>query len=417
MHEARVNRRSGRWILIGGFLLLFALAGLVALWPKGWHKGGGVNVIAGDTAASASPVGESAADKARRAAIAALGPIKKREGTNGADLYKDAMGLYAQLSDADKKMLNDHHSKLDPKVAAALYAKIKPIMDLLRKARRADYVDWGVDFNSPRDALVAVANDSIDLESMVQWDGIYRFTIDPDGAVGDLATGETMLRSEMEPQGLSGAIFQAGSHFIDMRLLAQNASGISDAATSDLEYMTNVAATGQLFQEALTVDAARIQSLLDGSADPATLNRAQGSVGFTYPNRPALAPPESIRDMQWIEQADQEMATAVMEPEPQFQQWWTGKLAEAASTPATNLAVGALMYMRTFAQVSVTENAMFMAGMALEQNNQAQFESINDPATGQPFTYTQTATGFDLGSTLQFAGKAESFSFPAPEGK
>ena len=55
---------------------------------------------------------------------------------------------------------------------------------------------------------------------------------------------------------------------------------------------------------------------------------------------------------------------------------------------------------RNEAMVQSVENAMFAAGMALEQGNQAQFQSIIDPATDRPFTYTQTANGFKLGSTL-----------------
>jgi hypothetical protein len=66
----------------------------------------------------------------------------------------------------------------------------------------------------------------------------------------------------------------------------------------------------------------------------------------------------------------------------------------------------------------VVQDALLNAGIALEQNNQAQFQTITDPTTGQPFTYTQTAGGFKLSSALRpSSGKPVTMDFGAPPGQ
>jgi hypothetical protein len=287
-------------------------------------------------------------------------------------------------------------------------------MDLLRKARRASYVDWGLASPAYDDVSRAVAINTMNLEEVDQWEATYRFQSDPDGAVGDLATGEAMLRSEVDGLGLSGLIPEIGCHFVDMKLLARNVAGISNAASPDLDYVANGATTPQLFEGAFSLEAARMQGYVDGSADPAALSRAETAAGLNFGDSAAPSPRQAIADLEWIERTEQAMGTAMMEPGPQFQQWWSAKEAEAASMPGTGLTVTLLRAVQGYVQVSIAESAMLSAGMALEEGDQARFDSIVDPATGQPFTYTQTATGFQLGSGVRLGEKTVSLSFLAP---
>jgi hypothetical protein len=420
MHEARAtDPRRGRIVL--GVVLLLTILVLLMVMREG-RKSGGANIAEPDVAAMSNPSVESAAEKARRAAIAALGPIKRRGGINAVDLYKEAMGLYAQLTDAEKKMLERPRDKVDPKVAAALYAKIQPIMDLLRNGRKADYADWGLGPMTFGPAKNAQVEKTLDLNQLARWDAIYRFQSDPDGAVDDLAAMEAMNRSEND--SLFGLIVQKNMHLGTMSLLAQNAAGITNAAAADLAYITSPATTEQLFQNGMNANAAILQAELDEYANPATRSQAEPLFNnwSNFKNGKVVVerinPAEGVSEMEWLEQTEQAFATTLTEPEPQFQQWWTQKLAEAASMPTTSIALRKMALTRPQVEASITENAMLAAGMALEQGDQAQFQSILDPATGQPFTYTQTATGFQLGSaSLIGPGKPVSLSFSTPAAK
>jgi hypothetical protein len=152
--------------------------------------------------------------------------------------------------------------------------------------------------------------------------------------------------------------------------------------------------------------------MLDEYADPAT--RTQEERMF---RSASITPQEAVSEMKWLAQTEQALGNTLQEPDAQFQQWWTQKQAEASSMPLASPELGSLAGARNVAQVSLVENAMVEAGLVMEQGNQAQFQSIVDPSTGQPFKYTQTANGFQLASPLQYKGKPVTLDFgpPAPK--
>jgi hypothetical protein len=413
MHEVRAASSRRNWLVLGAVLLLTLLA-LSLLLKQRRNAAAGANAAAPDAAASSLLSDLSAAEKARRAAIAALGPIKRREGTNAAEFYKQAIGLYNQLTDDEKNMLRHPRDKQDPKVAAALYAKIQPIMDLLRKARKADYADWGLGPMTLENSTNKTAQytSAQQLAVLAIWDSTYRFQSDPDGAVGDLAAMEALGRSEDD--SLIGLMVENSIHSGAMWLLAQNAGGITSAAGPDLAEIVNPAAVQQSFQIGLDAEASMLQSALDEYANPATRN---GSLIQKWTSLGALSGEQAVSDLEWLEQTEQALGTDLQESNAQFQQWWAQKQAQAASMPLVGTALSNLANVRAQSQMSVAWNAMLAAGMALEQNNQAQFQSIPDPSTGQPFTVTQTATGFQLGSAMQYHGKPVTLSFSMPAAK
>jgi hypothetical protein len=406
MHVARAGFPKRNRLLTGGALLLLA-ALLVLVRAEHTVRPGG-KAIAPVAGAPAVPLAGLTPDNARRAAVAALGPIKRRGGVNAADFYKQAIGLYAGLTEREKDILLHREHKADPKVAAALYAKIQPIMDLLRRGRKADYADWGLGPKTTLDAATTMAqvNSILNLGIVAQWDASYRFASDPDGAVSDLAAMDAVARSGYD--SFIGFIEGNSLHMGAMTLLAQNAGGITAASESDLAYIISTAAAEQSFRDGVNGEAAMLQAMLDEYFNPAT--RAQAE--------PYLANSKAVSDMQWLERTEQELAGTLQQPETQFQQWLTQKQAEAASKPVAAPVITLLGNVRHIEQMSAVDNAMFAAGMAVEQNNQGQYQSIADPATGQPFTYTQTANGFQLGSALlQRPGKPMSMSFSTPAGK
>ncbi len=179
--DMSIDLRRG-WLVPAGILLLL----LIALWlplREERKAGGGADIMTrGEMGAPSDQAAESAAEKARREAIGALGPIKRRDGINGADLYKRAIDLYSGLTDAEKEMLKSLKKKPEQEAAAALYKRIQPIMDLLRKARMANYADWGLGPMTVATNLGPQIDIERNLTSVALWDSSYRFSSDPDGA-------------------------------------------------------------------------------------------------------------------------------------------------------------------------------------------------------------------------------------------
>lgn len=173
-HTAAIHDRRP-WIGAGIALLVIILVLSIQLPPR-------LQVLAQPGAQAQSPTDSpllnlSPADAARRAAIAKLGPINVPAGVNAAESYSRAMALYNQLTDADKNVLQNWRTKLDPQSAAALSAKLQPILRLLRDASDATYVDWGADPITPdaRDARLSAMQS---LSQVAQWEANHRFQTD-----------------------------------------------------------------------------------------------------------------------------------------------------------------------------------------------------------------------------------------------
>jgi hypothetical protein len=426
MHDVRITRKGRTWVVVGVLFLLVVLLGVSTLLPQRW-RAGRIAAVIPDTAASPGSIEESAADQARRAAIAALGPIKRRAGTNAADYYREALGLYNGLTDAEKKMLANWRVKGNAKAEAALYAKIQAIMDLIRKGRTANYADWGVGpyrFDDPStvSANIAVLNSIRNLAMMSAWEANYRFGSDPSGALADLAAMDAMGQSADDD--LLGFVIGIGMHALALNVLASNAGVVSGDGDADLSKLTNPAAIYQAYQAGMDGEASAFQALVDEYNDPATQAHAQSlfeqiSVTGRTKNDPINSNPAEIAsEMQWIEQTEEALGGTLQESDAQFQQWWAQKEAETASMPVAAHTLAVMTSPRINAQSALVLDVMVEAGLALEQGEQAQFQAITDPTTGQPFTYTQTAGGFQLASPFKNPnGKPVTLNFGAPAGQ
>lgn len=336
--------RVGRYLVCAVFVAILVLCGLLMRKP-----GGAANGTAGKLPAIGKlGATENLAEQERRQEIARLGPIQ-RDGVNGADIYAKAMALYSRLSDADQRALQDWSNdwiddpkwSTDPKLRAnaAFYGRLQPILSLLRQARKADYLDWGIDPRNP-----GGSSDLWVVSRVGLWSAAYEFQADPELAVGDLAAAQALGWSWSS--GSREFSYSPTSEVFTM--LAQNAPLVPEDAAADLNYILDPAAAMQ-----------------------------------------------SVRDAFKTNEA---LAQVLSEPPAQFQQWINQ--VYAGSPGPKSVASGAAYGLAT-AEQDMVEAAMFEAGMALEQGDQAQFQSITDPATGAPFVYTQTDSGFQLRSNVQ----------------
>jgi hypothetical protein len=402
MHDTRATHPWRRRLVLGAALLLAFLA--LSIFQFGRTRdSSGANAGTVQVATPPASETESAAEKARRAAIAALGPFKSK-GVNAADLYADASSLYAALTPEEKNILSHPHDKPDADAAAALYEKLQPIMDLLRRARDANYVDW----NMGPLTLGTSMNTRIDqghaLAQVALWESGYRFQSNPDGAVSDLTALVLLGRSECDT--MIGLALENSFRTDAIELIAQNAGSISSAASPDIAYIVSQPAAQERFQDGMNGEVSELQSYLVQYSDPST------RVPMDADN--TISPEKVASTVQFLEQTDQALGTANLEPQAQFQQWWDQQIGASATLPVATAALKAQELVISREQASMVENAMLAAGIALEQGDQAQFQSIVDPSTGQPFTCTQTDTGFQLVSPTQYKGNPVTLTFFTP---
>jgi hypothetical protein len=419
---ARENRLL--WIAAGVGLVVLVLILSIFAGPRGVPQSSPAGASSAAASASASPA-LSAAEAARRAAIAQLGPIKHPEGTNAAEMYHQANELYKQLSADDKKALRDMNKDLDPKRVADLTAKIQPIMQLLRDARTANYVDWGPDdFSTAQGQKRAEANGTVlALSRVARWDATYHLDSDPELAIGDLAAADAMAsNNSIDPTAYT---ISCSVHEDGLAVLEQSAGALSSLSAQDAALISDNTWISQDFKSMADSGASVYQNLLDQYLDPATRDQAakvtsepflSGTVPGAAPNAQGL-----VAELQWAVQALQHYAGSVQEPTAEFQQWSAQMKAESASMPIGDVFYGNYDYFqmnRTYAESATVQYAMIAAGIALQQGNQAQFQSIADPATGQPFTVIQTAGGFQLSSPFKnYAGEQLIIPFGAPPAK
>jgi len=414
------DRQWLRWlacaILLMGSLVAILLtpgpSGLAPHAPDTRDSVGDDSAGGNSTGMGSTPVPLSPAERARRAAIAALGPIDK--GPNGADLYREAIKLFSALTDDEKKMLAGNYRSQDPRAAAALYSKLQSIMGLLRQARGAGYVNWDAGQNRSADlasAVTAQVNDAYALSLVADWEADYRFQSDPAGAVGDIAATDSMAHSV--ELGLPGILAAGDIHMSGLQILADNATAIPIASQQELATILNPAVIRESYQIGMFNEADAINNLLTGEGDPAA--NANASAILSGNQNPAVTP-EQIRVAEpWMAQTAQDLATKVDEPTQQFWQWWASNLATA---PDPTVVQNSNLYeARGSAQATMVANLMFQAGLSLGQGDQTTLTTIIDPFTSQPFIYSSTATGFTLTSPGRFQGEPLTFTFPAPISK
>ena len=255
-----------------------------------------------------------------------------------------------------------------------------------------------------------------DLAWLGHWDAAYRFQSgDAGGAVGDLAALEAMGRSG--DVSLAGLRLEDSVHSGAIQLLAENAGDIFSVAQGDIAYILSPGVAEQSFRAGLESEAAIQKALLDEYNNPATRSASAlqrwGSGGYDA----TTGVEAKVAEAEWRMTTEQALETTLAESDEEFRAWWVRQFAEIYWKTGADETPQILAAVRGEAKKWIVTSAMLNAGLALEQNNQAGFQSILDPASGKPFAYTQTATGFELASAMLDSSGPVKLSFSTPAGK
>ena len=98
-------------------------------------------------------------------------------------------------------------------------------------------------------------------------------------------------------------------------------------------------------------------------------------------------------------------------PEADYHEWLTSLDAIRKTNPFAEQFLSVIETVLTRTQAIKVYSAMAVAGLSVTQDGPGALQSHLDPSTGQPFTYNQTADGFELESSFQLKGKSLKLPF------
>ena len=125
----------------------------------------------------------------------------------------------------------------------------------------------------------------------------------------------------------------------------------------------------------------------------------------------SLGPTQAIADIRQVAEIEREFANRFESTEANQREWMADLEAGNTINPFVGIFFFADERVVSTTQAATVKNALAAAGLAVIENGLDALQSHSDPATGQPFTYTQTADGFDLESRFQFREKPLKLSF------
>ena len=403
-------------IIPGAFLWYVWTPGLVVKRASPVTKSVAVpaNMVA--TSAPSSPLpDERAAEPAARTGVDASG------------FYKDAFALFDALTEEEKKMLARPTEEVDADAAHALFEKIQPIMELLRRAAAADYCDWGfgpIDFDSPLPHLGKAQN----LAKVALWNAAYRFPSEAEGAIGDLAA-RARLGSHLA-ETLIGLLVEASFDKSANNLLRQNAGSLDAAAADEARaFLTGSTLNGDI-KRAMQGEASGSRAALEKLAAQSTDERMKLVTAYGLDNEKAepderaklqrieelLRDPAQIKaEMDFLTETQTGMIEAMTWPDDRFRAWSQETQAKAREHPLAALSLPVYDGIHARIEEARVQRAMLNAGMDILQNGPARLGELRDPVTGRGFAYVPKTGGFELQSAFQVKGKPVTMSFGKPE--
>lgn len=334
------------------------------------------------------PASASGAPRSETVAPQAFTEETSPSGTNAADLYKGAFVLWRQLSDEDKKLLKER-AKIDPATAPAVFEKIKPILELLREAARAEYCDWAMEeptFEKPLPQMQLV----MDLGRVAAWAAAYLFKQDPDAACQVLADHQS-LGDSVGNYCLIGSLVQKSLESVADNVLRDNFASLTPALAEKYKALFAPSAVGTDFPEAFQAESALMRKIAD-IPQFAELQKQR---------------PISAGQMEQILKQYEQGSKMMQASDEEFSQW-NSQLQNLAKGAAMEGVVPAWEGVRSSLQKRVIERQMLGAALAFRGSASGQ------PMVGdQSFIFRQTPNGFELESRARFDGKPVVLSFPS----
>ena len=332
--------------------------------------------------------------------------------TNAATIYQQAFALYDALSKEDKDLISYWQTNVDASVEAELCGKIQPICDLMQQATTATNCDWGVE-RLKYGSIMPYLDPSRHLARAAVWSATHCRTNNASVAVDDLLASSRLGQNVEIPPSVIGYLVNMSIQERVIKSAAMQASTL--ARDPRLVQLFNDANYYAEFRRGLDQEAEISDQTADAIAAMTTeemmqlLNKALG--GSSTNPLPTMDQAQTIAYLRQIAELQRQYAQTLELPEADYNKWLAGQTAFRQTNPFANIFFSTMGENMTKTQLFTVYNAMAAAGLAVVREGMGALQLYTDPSTGLPFTYRQTADGYELESSFPFRGKPLKLSF------
>ena len=330
--------------------------------------------------------------------------------TNAATVYRQAFAIFDALSKEQKYMVTDWRTNVDPSVAAELCEKIQPICDLVHQAAAATNCDWGlgpIKYTS----LLPHLNPCRYLARTVVWSAAHCRTNDPSAVVDDLVSASRLGQNVALTPVVVGHLVNLSIQQTVIDFATMQASTL--AGDSRLVQLLNGFNYDEELRRVIDQDAGMSDRTAAAIAtmSPEEIKQMVDAFQSSGVQLPPMEPTQMSAYIRQKADLQRQYAQTLALPEADYHEWLTSLDAIRKTNPFAEQFLSNIEVILTKTQAMAVYSAMAAAGLVVMQGGPGALQSHLDPSTGRPFTYTQTADGFDLESSFQFRGKSLTLSF------
>ena len=335
--------------------------------------------------------------------------------TNSAVIYREAFDMYNALSKEEKDMLGDWRTNVDASVVAELCAKVQPMCDLLHQAAAVTNCDWGLEQPMNFDTRLPHLNPSRGLARAAAWSVEHCRTGDPSAAIDDLVAA-SLLGQKLSSSALIGHLVDLAMQGIVIDSLADHASLLASAGDTRLAELFKNASYDESLRGAYELEADMVTREVDKLA---TMPPEEAMHEITrvsdntkaVPQIESMGQEQAIADLRQVAELVRQLVEAPEWSDAEYRAWRTSVDEAGKTNPFIESFVTGLDKAAIRTEAMTVRTAMAGAGLAVVQDGPNALQSHPDPSTGRPFTYTQTADGFELQSSFQFQQKPVTLTF------
>jgi hypothetical protein len=331
--------------------------------------------------------------------------------TNAAAIYRQAFALYDALSNEQKEVVSNWRTNVDASVEAELCEKIQPICELMHQASVLTNCDWGlkrpITFVTPLPHLSQCRN----IARAAVWNATHCRTDEPTRAVDDLVA-TSRLGQIMSP-GIIGHLVDLAIQNNVIEAVAEHASILANASDPRLEQLFTDAYCEEGLYRGIEQEGDMISALADewAAMPPEEFAREMKSLKNDDPKWQSLDPAQVLAAWRQVADLEREHASVLGATDAEYREWLARLQAVRETNPFVESFLPNFDPVTDRTQVVIVRSAMVAAGLAVMQSGTGALQSHPDPVTGQQFTYTHTANGFELQSGYQFNCQPLKLSF------
>ncbi len=325
--------------------------------------------------------------------------------TNAAVLYRQAFALYDALSQEEKGLLGDWRTNVDASVEAQLCEKLRPILERMHQAATVTNCDWGIepmtfgtrfDFLAPARACARAA----------AWSAARCRSRDATGATDDVLSA-LRLGQSVSQVALIGCLVDFAIQGLAFSSVAWNLGSFGSADRHRLVAAITDPAYEQAPARAIEQEANMVARLGDHlvSLPPDEFQKEMAEFAEWMLPPPKIDQASARQALLEIAELERELGKILAAGSAEEYEAWLRKFDQIQeSNSLVELLLPPLEAFVSRVQRAEVARAMVVTALGVAETGTEALAAHPDPATGEPFIYTETADGFELQSGYQTNG-------------